>query len=134
MPLPNLPRAPKAREADFGVVFRRWWEKNPLRGEIELKDTRGKDYLPFDEFSHDQEVIYNLASSSKGVLVRRTVGTVGGADYSGLVNAPYWLVIKYPRCFEIIAVGAFLLEKSRSTRRSLTSARAREISTISVKL
>lgn len=134
--LPNLPKQIKGQESDFGLQFRKWWDspKGHLPGEIELKDTGGKDSLPFAAFSLDQEVIARMATEGKGVLVRRTVGTVGGADYSGLVNCPYWLAIKYPGGFEIISVGVFLLEKSRSTRRSLTSARAAAISTISVKL
>lgn len=116
-------------------MFRRWWEKHPLAGEIELKDTKGKDSLPFKAFEHDQEVIARIATEGKGVLVRRTVGTAGGADYSGLTrDIPYWIAIKYPHGFEVIAIGAFLLEKKRSTRKSLTSDRAREISTISVKI
>ena len=132
MPLPNLPRAPKAREADFGVRFRKWWEKNPLRGEIELKDTRGKDALPFSAVSEDQRSVARLAIG-RGVLVRRTVGTPGGADYSGLVGGPYWVVIKYPRAFEVIGMETFFLEEGRSKRKSLTSKRAREISVVSVK-
>lgn len=134
--LPSLPTQNTHKEADFGIAFRRWWnaQKSPLQGEIELKDTRGRDYLPFAEFSHDQEVIYNLASSSRGVLVRRSIGTTGGADYSGLVRSAYWIVIKYKKAFHIISVNAFLLERDRSKRKSLTEARAREIATISVSL
>ena len=132
-PLPDLPERHQKREADFGLVFRRWWEKNPLRGEIELKDTRGKDALPFSAVSEDQRSVARLAMG-RGVLVRRTVGTPGGADYSGLVGAPYWVVIKYPRAFEVISMGTFLLEESRSKRKSLTASRAREISVVSVKL
>lgn len=133
--LPNLPKQIRGQEADFGLQFRKWWEspKGHLPGEIELKDTKGKDSLPFNAFSPDQEVIARMATEGKGVLVRRTVGTVGGADYSGLVNCPYWLAIKYPGGFEIISVGTFLLERERSKRKSLTSVRAREISTITVR-
>lgn len=130
--LPNLPERHRKPEADFGVVFRRWWEKNPRWGEYELKDTRGKDSLPFSALSDDQIAVATLAMGRKGVLVRRAQGTVGGADYSGLVGVPYWIVIKYPRSFEVIAVSQFLYEKSKSTRKSLSSARARDISVISV--
>lgn len=131
--LPDLPRTTKHREADFGVVFRKWWEKNPQVGEYEIKDTRGSDSFPFSEFSEEQETVARMATDGRGVLVRRTTGTVGGADYTGLVHSPYWLVIRFPGHFEVISVGTFLLEKSRSKRKSLTSLRAREISTVSVK-
>ncbi len=134
MSLPDLPRTVKRRESDFSLIFRKWWEKNPLPGEIELKDTRGRDSILFSEFSEDQEVIATMATGKKGVLVRRTVGTVGGADYSGLVNSPYWIVVRYPRSFEVISVGTWALEKRRSCRKSLTAARAREISVVSVPL
>ena len=132
--LPDLPTRHRKSEADFGVVFRKWWNAHPLAGEIELKDTGGKDYLPFSSFSPDQETVAIMAMGPKGVLVRRAAGTAGGADYSGLVNAPYWLVIRFNRSFEVISVGMFLLEKSKSTCKSLTSARAREISVISVRV
>jgi hypothetical protein len=133
-PLPNLPERHQTKEADFGVVFRRWWEKSRLRGEIELKDSLGKDYLPFSALSDDQIAVATLATGRKGVLVRRSLGTTGGADYSGLVDSPYWVVIKYKKAFYVISVNTFLLEKSRSRRRSLIEERAREIATISVKL
>lgn len=132
--LPDLPRVLNKKEADFGIEFRRWWEKHPLEGEIELKDTRGKNSLPFSAFSSDQEAVARMATEGRGVLVRRAQGTVGGADYSGLVRAPYWIVVRFPKGFEVISVGTFLLEKSKSRRKSLTSARAREISTISVRM
>ena len=103
-----------------------------MPGEFELKDTRGKDYLFFSEFSEDQEIVARAASGKKGILVRRSVGTPGGADYSGLVNSLCWIVIKYPKEFSIISIDTFLLERSRSKRKSLTAARARELSTITV--
>jgi len=117
-------------------LFRHWWQsqKSPLVGEIELKDTRGKDSLPFSELHHDQRVVANMATSKKGVLVRRSVGTVGGADYTGLQNSPYWIVIKYPHSFEIISYNSFILEEKVSNRKSLTAKRARDISTIGVDL
>lgn len=132
MPLPDLPKQIKGQEADFGLTFRRWWEKHPLQGEIELKDTKGKDSLPFSALDHAQEVIARMATEGKGVLVRRTVGTTGGADYTGLTkNSPYWIVINYPGGFEVISITAFLWERDNSKRKSLTSLRAREISTYS---
>jgi len=134
--LPDLPKHHKMHEADFGVLFRKWWsaQKSPLQGEIELKDAGKTDSLPFSAFSPDQEAIARLATSARGVLVRRAQGTTGAADYSGLVNTPYWLAVRYKGHFEVISVGTFLLEKSRSICKSLTGARARELSVISVRL
>lgn len=132
--LPDLPKQIKKREANFGLTFRAWWVKNPLRGEIELKDTRGKDSIAFSEFSQDQEIVGLAAIGKKGILVRRESGTIGGADYSGLLESPYWIVIKYPREFHVISLTTFLLEKKRSKRKSLVNSRAREISVVSVKI
>lgn len=129
--MPPLPKQNKKKEADFGITFRKWWEANPLRGEIEIKYARN-DVFPFSELSHDQEVIGNMAISRKGVLVRRSAGTTGGADYSGLVQSPYWIVIKYSKAFYIISLTTFLLERSRSKRKSLTQERAEAISIITV--
>ena len=130
--MPPLPKQNKKKEADFGVQFRAWWNKNPLQGEIEIKDTRGKDSLAFSEVSADQIAIGLMATSRKGVLVRRSAGTIGGADYSGLVQSPYWIVIKYPKGFVIISLSTFLLERDRSPRKSLTWARAQDIAVIVV--
>ena len=130
--LPNLPRQKKNKEATFGIKFRAWWDsqERKLPGEFELKDTRGKDSFLFSEFSADQETIARLATSKKGVLIRRTVGTVGGADYSGLVDRLYWIVIHYPKGSVVISVHSFLLERSRSKRKSLSWDRAKEIATV----
>ena len=99
-----------------------------------MKDSRGKDSIAYKEFHHDQEVVANLATSRKGVLLRRESGTIGAADYSGLIDVPYWIVIKYPRSFHIISYNTFILERDRSKRKSLTEARAFELSTVSQKL
>lgn len=130
--LPDLPRVLNRQESKFSLVFRKWWEVHPLPGEIELKDTRGKNYLAFSEVHEEQMIIANKAITKKGVLVRCTVGTTGRADYSGLVNSLYWIVIRYPKAFYVISYESFLLEKKRSTRKSLTAERAQNIATITI--
>lgn len=130
--LPELPRTLNRQESKFSIIFRRWWEANPLPGEIELKDTRGKNYLAFSEVSDEQIIVGTKAGTRKGILVRCTVGTTGRADYSGLVNSLYWVVIRYPTAFHVISLEAFLMEKKRSARKSLTSERAESIATITV--
>ncbi len=130
--LPELPRVLNRQESKFSLIFRKWWEQHPLPGEIELKDTRGKNYLSFSEVSDGQVQIALKATSKEGILVRCTVGTTGRADYSGLVNSLYWIVIRYPHIFHVISLESFLLEKKRSLRKSLTEERANKIATISV--
>lgn len=129
--LPELPRVLKRREADFGIEFRRWWEKHPIRGNFELKHTRGSNSLPFSSVEDEQLVVGKAANSRKGILLRLTVGTTGAPDYVGQIEQPVWIVIRYPRAFYVISINTFLLEKSRSKRKSLTSERAAAIATIS---
>lgn len=130
--LPDLPKQNKKQEADFGVRFRRWWERAGMYAPYELKDSRGENSIAFSELSEDQERIGRLAKSDKGVLIRIINGTPGSPDYVGFKNSPYWVVIKYPKCAEIIDLDTLLLERSRSKRKSLTAARAHEISTITI--
>ncbi len=132
--LPALPSVRKSKEADFGVRFRAWIAENPMpSGTFELKDTRGKDFLPFDEVGEGQIAHALRSKSRKGNLIRVQSGTPGAPDYAYFRQAFAWIVIKYRRGFEIIDIETFLKEKAQSKRKSLTHARAREISTISVK-
>jgi hypothetical protein len=128
--LPELPRQIKAREADFGIVFRTWFENNPFLGvSFELKHSRGKDYLNFSEVK-DEQIMYALRVSTVGVLTR-VQGLNGEADYV-FVKGPAYIVIKYPRCFCIISIEAFIKEKKESVRKSLTWERACKISFVCV--
>ncbi|HEY9826374.1 MAG TPA: hypothetical protein V6D19_13075 [Stenomitos sp.] len=137
MKLPNLPKIKEKQEADFGTdIFRPWWHKKRprLKGTLELKDSKGAKSIPFNCLDTEQISFGTMAKSSDGILIRVTVGTPGTSDYIALCDQPTWVVIKFPDAFHIISVETFLLEKSRSKRRSLTSSRAKEISTISVPL
>lgn len=131
--LPSLPKQIRGPEADFGIEFRKWWTAHPMRGNFELKHTKGSDSLPFAAVEADQVIVGNAAHSRKGVLLRLTVGTPGAPDYVGQIEQPVWVVIRYPKAFHVISLNVFLLEKSRSTRKSLTSVRAEALSTVSVK-
>ncbi len=130
--LPDLPKQNDQAEADFGVEFRRWWEKKRMFGLFELKHTHGAKSLSYKELTAEQMAFNTLAKSSKGVLGRIASGTVGIPDYGGFIGMPTWIVIRYPKAFHIISVETFLLEKVRSNRKSLTEERAKAISTISV--
>lgn len=130
--LPNLPKQIRGPEADFGIEFRRWWAKNNICGNFELKHTRGRNSLPFAAVEADQIIVGNSAYSRKGILLRVMVGTTGAPDYIGQKNQLTWIVIRYPKAFYLISLEAFLLEKKRSSRKSLISSRASEIATISV--
>lgn len=132
MKLPELPKQKKSKEAVFGVLFRKWWVANPLPGTFELKETLGKKSISLSAVDIEQISFALATQSKKGVLTRVTVGTVGTADYIGLVAYPAWIVVKYTKRFYIISIDSFLLEKQRSKRKSLTEERADAISTITV--
>jgi len=119
-------------ESKFGLQFRAWWRSKRLLGSFELKDTRGASSLPFSEVKEEQIDSGYSNKGPKGNLVRVQSGTVGTGDYLGLVSFPSYVVIKYPGHFEVIDIETFDMERKRSVRKSLTGARAKEISIISV--
>lgn len=124
--LPSLPIQHKTKEADFGLVFRRWAEEMAFSSScfFELKDTRGSDSLPFSAVKVEQ-IAYMTTIQFKGRLTR-IEGHVGEPDY-GWMRGPCYVAIRYPSCFCVIALMDFVSEEKESTRRSLTCARAREI-------
>ncbi len=130
--LPDLPRQIRKQEGDFGLEFREWWNRTRLPGNFELKHTRGKGYLPFNAVEDEQLVVGRAAYSTKGILLRVTVGTTGSPDYIGQVGQITWIVVRFPKAFYVISLESFLLEKKNSTRKSLTAARAEAISTLTV--
>ncbi len=131
--LPELPKQNKKQEADSSIRFRRWWEKHGMNAPYEMKDTRGKDRFLYSEISDEQIAIGLMANSSKGTLIRVERGTIGAPDYVGFKNSPYWIVIKYPKSFEVIGIQTFVLEMKRNKSKSLTYERAKAISTNSIK-
>lgn len=124
-------------ESKAGLLFRHWVRANSKRlvsGSYEMKDSRGKDSIPFSEIKEEQIAHAIANKSDKGNLTRIMGGTTGAADYHFLRNAAAFVVIRYPHTMEIIDIHTLMLERERNKRKSLTSARAAEISVISVKL
>lgn len=100
---------------------------------IEVKDTRGKNYLPFSEVT-DEQLQYALAvRSEKGVLIR-VQGLNGEPDYVYLRSEPSYIIIKYPKCFVGISPELFIEERTVSKKKSLTASRAKDIATFVVQL
>lgn len=122
-------------ESKFAILFRHWLRKNPmLTAAIETKDTRGKSSLPFSEVSQAQ-IDYGMAiKSDKGVLLRVQAVSEGMPDYIYMRNEPSFIIIRYPAFFCAIDVETFVLERDKSKRRSLTGARAKEISILSINI
>jgi len=128
MNLPELPKQHKQREASSSIDFRDFIEKHPMAESctFEMKDTRGKDYLNFNEVK-DKQIAYGLSvNSNKGTLIR-VQGLRGEPDYSYFINAPSYIVIHYPCGFFMIETKVFVEEKNRSNSKSLNSTRAKEI-------
>lgn len=127
--LPELPRTVKQKEAKFGLTFLKWITENPRHtAGFELKQTTTNS-ISFSCVSDEQLAYLRAIKSDKGVLIR-VQGVNGEPDYVYLRNEPAYIVIKYPKFFCLIDPDTFLLEKSRSSRKSLTSSRAVDIATV----
>lgn len=126
----------KFQEADFSITLRHYLKANPLPVScpLEVKDTRGKDSFPYAELKEEQINNALASKSSRGNLIRISVGTIGAPDYSYYRNAPAYVVVKYPALFCIIDIEAFVMERDRSKRKSLTVDRAVAISIRTVTL
>lgn len=126
----------KHKEADASIIFRHWIMANPQYTQcIEMKDTNGKDYLPFSEVKQAQlDFADAIMNSPKGVLIRVQATVEGVPDYIYLRNEPCFIPIRYPQVIHIISVNNFIFEKEKSERKSLTEDRARAIATISIPL
>lgn len=120
----------KKREADFGLLFRKWVRANPLgeTSHFELKQTQ-KDSIPFSCVETQQiDFGRSIMENPKGILIRNLGGN-GEPDYSYFYRDPVYIVIKFPDCFCILSLPSFISERDRSKRKSLTAQRAREIAT-----
>jgi len=125
------------REKDSAILFRHWLRANPWHTcTFEMKDTLGKDYLNFSEVKQEQ-LDYATAIegvlSDKGVLMRMQAVSTGMPDYAYFRKSPSYIVIKYPKGFAVIRATIFLGEKTISPRKSLTSSRAKDLSTTWIK-
>jgi len=100
---------------------------------FELKQCSGS--LPFSAVAEHQVDALLAVKSDSGLLYKAPDDSrsVKPFDLFYMRGAYAYVVIKYPRSFQIISIDTFLLEKGRSKRKSLTEARAKEISVISVR-
>lgn len=124
------------REASFTLYFRHWLKANPMPSSaFELKQSVTES-LSFDAVKQHQLDFLLACTKSHGFLYKIPDDSRGikPFDMVNLTLAYAWVVIRYPHNFHIISIETFLLEKSRSKRKSLTSMRAREISTYSIDL
>jgi hypothetical protein len=131
--LPELPKQIKHQEAKSGINLKHWIEKNQkFSCSLEVKDSRGKDSIPFNAVEPKQIAYALQISSSKGAWIR-VQGVNGEPDYIWLVNTVAYIPIKFPKCFCLITIGNFLHEKQKSKRKSLTVERAIQIASKVIK-
>ncbi len=125
----------KKREADFGKRFRAWIrsQSDMPCAAFELKQTL-IDYIPFSALQEHQEFALLAAAGRTGILYKIGDDSRGVKpfDFFHLRRSEAFVVIKYPKGFEVIAIENFIAERDRSTRKSLTYERAQAISTFSV--
>ncbi len=124
----------RKREADFGKRFRAWVkaQSDMPPAAFELKQTL-IDYIPFSALQEHQEYALLAASGRSGILYKIGDDSCGikPFDFFYLARAEAYVVIKYPKGFEVITIENFIAERERSTRKSLTHERAMAISTFS---
>ncbi len=130
--LPKLPKQNKHKESTFGSKLEAWFLKNPMFScALEAKQT-DTDSIPF-LCVKDEQLEWGMAiRSRKGIMARIAPVVEGMPDYIWCRNMPSFVVIKFPKFFCLISVPVFIQERNRSKRKSLTSSRAKEISTVVV--
>lgn len=96
----------------------------------EVKDSRGKSYIPFSEI-RDEQLAYAEAISNDGVLIR-VQGANGEPDYVWLANTPAYFVLVFPRLMCLVSGETLDLEMKRSKIRRITASRAKELAVICV--
>lgn len=121
-------------ESQFQTVFNQWLRDVYKRtGAWELKHTRGKSSFPFSEVKDHQ--IRALQVAHHNVLAYKIPDdsmSYKPFDCISLAQEPARIVIRYPKFFCLIDVETFILEKSRSKKKSLSADRAKDISILIV--
>lgn len=136
MTLPALPHLLQKKEAHWSTtVFRPWALKYfNYTAIFEIKHTRGKDYLNFNEVKPHQIAKMLKIRHDKFLWKNPDHGQETPPDFFLLVKEPTYIVIKYPAFFCLIPIDFFVQESKISKRRSLTPQRAVEIATVVIKM
>ena len=121
------------KEIAFNTIVKNYFATHPQTCAWESKVAKGNS-LPFSAVVPHQ--IQALERVRHGTFVFKIpdCGFQNPFDGFCLARCPAWIAIKYDKVFYLISIDAFLAERERSSRKSLTSTKASEISTISVKI
>ena len=114
-------------QTEFNAFLKTTWKKT---GAFELKHTRGRDYLPFDEVKDHQ--LRALSIAKHGILSYKISDEARGFkpfDCFCMVGEEAYVVIKYPKCFVMIDIDVFNRERIECGTKSLTLERAKKLST-----
>lgn len=122
-------------EKDFQNAFNRWLKHIFYKtGAFELKATPGTS-LPFSAVQDHQETALYAAKHGNLTFKIPDLGNQNPFDCFMLVMVPAYVVVMFrskergQRDFYLIDIDAWLEEKQRSGRKSLTEGRASEIGT-----
>jgi penicillin-binding protein-related factor A (putative recombinase) len=122
------------REAEFGLLFRHWLRSVKWLGSsaFELKQTT-TDSIPFSDVQEHQ-IVALQAAKGDGLLYKIPDDSRGVKpfDFVFMQTVQAYIVIRFPNLFCLIPVDRFTEERDISERKSLTSARARQIALICV--
>ena len=123
------------REAKYQSLFNSWLKANNFpTGAFELKQTQGKS-LPFSDVKPHQ--LRALRIAKHGTFAYK-ISDFDMAwkpfDSFCLTTVPAYIVVFFKRNGYMIDVDDFLLEATKSTRKSLTEQRAIDLSTYKVVL
>lgn len=133
MNLPDLPRTLNKKEANWTTNFLKKWvlEESTLpSGPIEVKQTT-ENYLSFSAVSDQQLMDLIACTTRKGHWWKvADMGRKNDFDVVFYRNSPAWIIIKYPKGFVVIGAQTYKMEMERSTRKSLTWERAKDIAII----
>jgi len=102
---------------------------NPIGNALwEAKHTKGKDFLPFSAVEdHQVRWLHNARISAISYKISDDARGQKPSDGFSLEKSNAYIIIKYPDFFCFIDILDYEKEERTSTRRSLTSKRAREI-------
>lgn len=121
------------REAKFQVIFNHFLKDSLKHIFVYKIPDGGFAQSPFDCFSVDKFHEFWAWELKQTKTDSLPFSAVVPHQVMALQIVQGYVVIKYPTTVAIIPIDTFVLESKRSKRRSLTSKRAMEISTINFK-
>jgi len=121
------------REANFQTTFNHWL-KDKLKHIFVFKIPDVGYQNPFDVFSVDKYGQFHAWELKQTQTDSIPFSAVVDHQVTAREIVSGMVVIKYPKFFVVIPIDIFIDERKKSSRKSLMSSRAKEISTVVVAL